>query len=717
MRKLFLFATVAAAGLFASCSSTDDAISDAGNSGVENVDGDKTAIKIGIGNLVNTEETRGTGTVGGVGTGGTNAWYGQRINVFMFKKGTLDYATELVNNVNTNMYANRVLITPGTMENLVESPRYQTAQEEGEAMNADGSIKYYPVNGNFDFFGYHLDDAVDPEAKAPATEEAIVIDKATDGVWKVPFIINGSQDLMSTKAALTGDIDDATTPSQKYTMSQATRSEDYYSAYSARRGVHPTLTFDHLLTRLAFSIKPGNNEASGYGKEFVITHYVIRHITPAEYSALSADGKTYFSGDDTDGYNPVTSPVDAAAFAALPTDVKVFATPSAYADGQNDERAVYVESIRVKSKTTGKLLVAWTAPTMAAYQKVEWATDPVEKFLSLKERAAYKKNEAAEVTAADTDLGTRAAIEALKTTAQGELSDLNDEKDALDGELATLNATKTTLANDLTALNATKTTLADELAALEAELLALQNTDPQDDAAILAKQGEIAAKQTEISTNATDITNKQAEIDANATDITNKQAEIDAKVLLIAAKQAEIDEIDARLENYDTELRILTAQTISAASYARLNDGGKAKYTALTDDEKINADMVPLTPARPEATTNSPFAASTKSIGEALIVAPNDYDGTNYDPKNMKMEVYLSQMVPTNWHWPYNLEKKTMSYELDIPYPTGNDTGDGAFKINNSYNVILTVYGFSRIDVNTVVNKWNDGGEIGVGQD
>jgi hypothetical protein len=74
MRKLFLFATVAAAGLFASCSSSDDAIADAGTA-IENVDGDKQAIKVGIGNMVDTA-TRGTGTVGGVGDGSSvaNVW-------------------------------------------------------------------------------------------------------------------------------------------------------------------------------------------------------------------------------------------------------------------------------------------------------------------------------------------------------------------------------------------------------------------------------------------------------------------------------------------------------------------------------------------------------------------------------------------------------------------------------------------------------------------
>ena len=242
MKKLFLFATIAAAGLFASCSSSDDAVSDAPNSPLEGNDG-RQAIQIGIGNIGNMN-TRGTGTVGGVeNTTISNIWAGQRINVFMFEQTHTEanpdaniaesWASSLnlakVNNI--PLYDNQVMITPGTDENLIDGTAFQAATDNGQAMIEDGTINYYPVEGRFDFFGYHGDDAVNPGDG---------ITEAADK-WTVPFTIDGSQDLMSTRAILTSTQADIMAG-----KIEANR-RNYYSAYSARQGVQPTLTFNHLL--------------------------------------------------------------------------------------------------------------------------------------------------------------------------------------------------------------------------------------------------------------------------------------------------------------------------------------------------------------------------------------------------------------------------------------------------------------------------------------
>ena len=201
MKKYFIFAAVAAAGLLTSCSSSDDiASNDVG--AIENPDA-RQAIRLNIGNVVDMS-VRGTGTVGGVGTG-TNVWSGQSINVFMFTKGTdaveaqeatyyadvdeyntakgtnltADEFTALSNDAKiktpatqaaaadayattlnltpvdataatpTFLYDNQEMITPGSAENLIPGMGATANTNEGEAMIKDGTINYYPPAGSF----------------------------------------------------------------------------------------------------------------------------------------------------------------------------------------------------------------------------------------------------------------------------------------------------------------------------------------------------------------------------------------------------------------------------------------------------------------------------------------------------------------------------------------------------------------------------------------
>ena len=101
-------------------------------------------------------------------------------------------------------------------------------------------------------------------------------------------------------------------------------------------------------------------------------------------------------------------------------------------------------------------------------------------------------------------------------------------------------------------------------------------------------------------------------------------------------------------------------------------------------------------------------------IGEALIVAPKAAD-------NYEMKVTVAQRVPTNWADPTDLKEKEQLYELLIPAPGDDpnteDVNEGEFEANTSYKVILTVYGFERIQVTTKIIPWEVGADIPVGQD
>lgn len=214
MKKLFLMGAVASLGLLASCSSDDD-LSTGGKNDLQQ-------IKIGMGVQATVGATRGTGTVGNVGAE-NNKWAGQAINIYMFNKGTLDVAQF----DGVDIYNNAAFYAP-------------TAASTGLATAADHSVKYYPTQAAFDFWGYRLDDAIQG---TPAVSE--------DGTMQeVAFTLNGSQDIMVGKA----------TPTEE-DLTKCADAEKIYSAYAARRGVQPDIKFKHLLSRLVFSVTGGNQEA------------------------------------------------------------------------------------------------------------------------------------------------------------------------------------------------------------------------------------------------------------------------------------------------------------------------------------------------------------------------------------------------------------------------------------------------------------------------
>lgn len=283
MRKSYLFAAILAMGALSSCSN------DTENIAPESAQNDgRQPIILGVGNPNAVTVTRGTGTVGDIGD--ASKWNGEELNLLMLNKGELKYAVDTDNSADENnpdkLFANEAMFAPvgedGTMQ-----------------MKPGAPARFYPANGRYDFFAYHIDDA------------AVASDLNTEGTdkWTIPFTINGSQDLMVGKAELTEE------QTAKMT-SEGLKPEEFYCAKSSRHGIIPTMSFKHLLTRLTFTVKPGDDKASGEG------------------------------GDET--------------------------------------RAVRVAEISVKSKTTGKMVVAYTG-SVAEENLIEWDEQDLSKVV-LQER-------------------------------------------------------------------------------------------------------------------------------------------------------------------------------------------------------------------------------------------------------------------------------------------------------------------------------------------
>ena len=344
MKKYFMFVAVAAAGMLASCSS--ESLTAGSDPTIEPTQEERVPILLGVSSPsveVSRGTTRATGTVGGVGTTDpNNVWAGQRIHAFMFVKNSLNLAVENETGP-VYFYNGAEMITPGTADNLIPGMGASANTAIGEAMLTDGTIKYYPAYGNFDFFGYHGDNAV---ASTPTITK-------TAELWTVPFTITGSQDLMSTKAELTGD--------------QTTAlggSEDYYSAKAARKDVQPVLSFDHLLTRLAFEVKAGNDNAGGWvvtGTYDATTAAAYNANLTGAVAAGDATPADYAEKVGTPAADATLTTAEADAYNATLAGAVSAGDPDPAGSGYQDPTlAVHVESIEVNSKTKGTMAVAWT---------------------------------------------------------------------------------------------------------------------------------------------------------------------------------------------------------------------------------------------------------------------------------------------------------------------------------------------------------------------
>ena len=198
-------------------------------------------------------QTRGTGTVGGM-TDDDNKWAGQTLWVYMLQKGSMDlalYKAPAAGGVATpdvEVFNNKEFKAPTTADNT----------KSGLATTADGTIAYYPVSGNYDFWGYRVDDAavggtptvkiVDDNGDEVTADH---MDQATKRV--VDIKIDGSQDIMAGKAA----------PSADEVTKLGGYADNFYSAYAARKGVQPNITFEHLLTRFTFEVRAGSKATAG----------------------------------------------------------------------------------------------------------------------------------------------------------------------------------------------------------------------------------------------------------------------------------------------------------------------------------------------------------------------------------------------------------------------------------------------------------------------
>lgn len=121
---------------------------------------------------------------------------------------------------------------------------YSVTATGGSSASSFETDKYYKDNVNYDFYGYYVDNIDHQETNLKIDAQAVTL----------PVTITGYEDILL-----------ATTDKGK--DSQAAKDIDgktfnenrVYSAYSARRDVVPNLVFEHMLTRLDFVFKTGED--------------------------------------------------------------------------------------------------------------------------------------------------------------------------------------------------------------------------------------------------------------------------------------------------------------------------------------------------------------------------------------------------------------------------------------------------------------------------
>ena len=280
MRKSFIFATMAAAALFAGCSSSDDLASNPGEVGID-TDAEKVAIEIGVASRGANMTMRGTGTVGDIAGQTTNIWNGEQINVLMYNINADGTPTFNFTGGNTPLYNGTALVTPLTIENTASgiAKEISSGDPYTDPTTAKYKVKYYPTTGRSDFWGYYLGGYGAVAANASAASDGgtlIEKDDVTIPYRSVKFEIDGTHDLMVAKAPTTANItgidptiftaEALTTKQDAEITGDPTRAKaNSYSATAARQGLQPDLVFKHVLSRLQFKVVAGNQKAADCG--------------------------------------------------------------------------------------------------------------------------------------------------------------------------------------------------------------------------------------------------------------------------------------------------------------------------------------------------------------------------------------------------------------------------------------------------------------------
>lgn len=154
---------------------------------------------------------------------------------------------------------------------------------------------------------------------------------------------------------------------------------------------------------------------------------------------------------------------------------------------------------------------------------------------------------------------------------------------------------------------------------------------------------------------------------------------------------------EAAFENVSNQLIVdkYADEEKEAALYTDLVVKQRAKQALLTDNL---VDLQPVTPK-----WNNGMAMATQ-VGEALLAIPADKYEITINLQQ-KVQVKGNKATPQE----DDFQTKDYTYVADLKNTVNPDKG---FEPGYSYNVTITVYGLSEIQITTTLTPWKDGGNI-----
>ena len=247
MKKKQLLFIAAAAAMLAACAKTEAPVEELTpeNSPAET----KAAQSVIFGtNLKANEETKATVT----------AWAGQDLYVIGFADAKLASASGEVSGLTEN---DGFLIPNAKGSAPASGTSGQMKLIHGTQSDGTTEEPYYYNEQveSYSFCAYYVDDA--EENPSPVVEDSKIILKDLE--------IDGCQDILAAVTDADRKNADRVIPSGN-DAGKHVNTKYVYSAYSSRKGIKPTLEFNHMLSRFVFSVKVGGTDAATIAPKITI---------------------------------------------------------------------------------------------------------------------------------------------------------------------------------------------------------------------------------------------------------------------------------------------------------------------------------------------------------------------------------------------------------------------------------------------------------------
>ena len=229
--------------------------------------GEQLPVHIIVGDADEIVEAKGSGAME---DDDPQVWEGKTINVFAFRREvTADYSIDAASG-NDDCLIDGSLDQAGNLggkeANVNDLDSYITWKDPEEVI-------YYRTDDHpYDFFAYYIDQQT-PDSDIYRTKDEV----------RIMMDIDGHQDVMSAYASLTEE--QLSRPG--YTDMDKAQLETYsFSAYSAKRNIHPVFYFKHHLTRIDFEMSAGSEDSENIMIDSIVVQskskaiFTVAHKNP-----------------------------------------------------------------------------------------------------------------------------------------------------------------------------------------------------------------------------------------------------------------------------------------------------------------------------------------------------------------------------------------------------------------------------------------------------